>query len=252
MSLTVDVLPLAPLPLVRARVESTGPWALYGESEGRRWKVAEGVGDRWLSDPWAPVNVATTYTLTAGGSVESAGPAMRPYSGESALTDLAGRGVVDFRWHDGDDQAQDPRHVFFDVPGAALSPYLSADVAGAGGGAFSARTSGAGTVAMRALVAANDAVILHHNQALCRVPGCDVDPVRTVLLTAAPERRTGHVDRATREWSLSYRLVPQPWGYVPPVATVADYVAMWPTVGDVQASGLTVGDIESGGWLVDL
>lgn len=253
MTLSVDVLPLVPLPIVRARVEVAGAWTLHGESEGRRWKVAEGVGDQWLSDPWAPLNAATTYALTAGADSHSSGPVVRSYDGWHALTDLSGRGVVDFLWEKGggDPGEMEPRHSFFDVPGAALSPYLSGPVAGAGGGSLLARTVGGSTRAMRRLIAANDAVVLHHNEARCRYRDCDVEPVRTVLLTAAPEDLTSRMDRAERAWPLAYRLVPSPWGYMPPVATVADFMARWATVGDVQASGLTVGDIQSGGWLVD-
>lgn len=254
MSLTVDVLPLSPLALVRARVVAAGPWVLEGQAAGHTWKVAEGSGDGWLSDPWAPLNEAVTYTLTAGSSVETSGPVVRPYGGWHAVTDLRGRSVVDFLWmkSGGDPAEQALRQAFFDVPGSRMAPYMAAPVAGAGGGSLTARTVRGSSRAMRDLVAANAAVILHHNEKRCRIGECDVPRVRTVLLTAAPEDLTSRMDVAERSWPLSYRLVPSPWGFIPPVATVADFRARFPTVADVQSSGLTVGDIQSGGWLVDL
>src|SRR5690625_1945817 len=68
--LSVDVLPVLPLARVRARVEVEGAWTLTGASGEDTWQVAEGEGPTWLSDPWAPLNQAVTYTLPPGRSGE--------------------------------------------------------------------------------------------------------------------------------------------------------------------------------------
>lgn len=250
MSLTVDVLPIEPLPIVRARVDLTGAWALSGRvAEGSSWTVAEGTGPAWLSDPWAPLGVPVSYTLTAGEASWESGPVVRTFRGDDALTDLQGRGVVDFR-RGGSGREREPRHGFFDVPGEALQPYLSAPVAGAGSGAMTARVTGPDIDALDALVGRNVPVIVLHNRARCEIPGCRVPLALTVLLTAAPDERTGRVDVAEHVWSLSYRPIPTPWGFMPPVATWADARRVFPTVGDLKASGLTVDELRRGDWLV--
>lgn len=252
MSLTVDVLAVEPVPLVRLEVGVPGAWEVTGSSGGRSWTVAKGAGPSWLSDPWAPLNVETSYVLSSAGASYSAGPVLRPYDGENALTGLSGRGAVDFRWYEGGGDPGDIglRHGFFDVPGARFAPYLSAPVAGGGGGSLVARTVGADTRAMRALLDRNAPVVLHHTHRYCDVPDCDIELVRTILVTSATQDRTPRLDRAQREWSLSYRLVPHPWGFVPPVALVSDVPARFATVADLAGSGLSVADLAAGGWLV--
>lgn len=250
--LTVDTLPLDPVPVVRLHVETTGAWSLHGRGDGLEWKVGAGDGDAWVGDPWAPLNQVVTYELRRGSQVSTSEPVIRIYDGWDALTDMQGRGGVDFMWmkDGGAPVEQDVRHEFFDVPGSAWSPYLSAPVAGAGGGSLVARTSGTSTRALRALLARNVPVVLHHNENRCRRGDCDIPPARTVVLTAAPEDLTSRMDVAERSWSLTYRLVPPPWGYLPPVATLADMYARFPTVGDLADSGLTVGELAAGGWMV--
>lgn len=251
--MVVEVLPVAPLPVVRARVDVEGEWVLAGAADGESWEVAKGVGAAWVSDPWAPLNRPVTYLLTAAGQSWTDGPVVRSYRGDQVLTDLQGRGVVDFRWFagGGDPRALEPRHVFFDVPGESLPSFLSGPVAGAGGGSLTARTTGADTKAMHALLARNVPVVLLHNHAWCQIRGCDTPSVQTVLLTAAPADRTGRTDRVQREWRLAYRPIASPWGYVPAPSNNADMRARYPTVGDLKASGLTVGELAAGDWLVD-
>lgn len=253
MSLVVEVLPVDPLPVVRARVEAVGQWVLTGTADGESWEVAKGSGAAWVSDPWAPLNRPVTYLLTAAGQSWTDGPVARTYRGDQVLTDLQGRGVVDFRWFAGGGapRAVDPRHVFFDVPGESLSSFLSAPVAGAGGGSLTARTTGVDTKAMEALLARNVPVVLLHNHVWCQIRGCDTPSAQTVLLTAAPSDRTGRTDRVQREWQVAYRPIPAPWGYLPPVATGDDLRARFQIVGDVKGSGLTVGEVTAGDWLVD-
>lgn len=250
--LSVDVLPVLPLARVRARVDVEGSWILAGASGEDTWQVAEGEGPRWLSDPWAPLNQAVTYTLTAGGESWTVGPVARTFGGWHVVTDLRGGDMAEFLWEKsgGDPWERAPRHQFFDVPGRRLGPYMSAPVAGAGGGSLTARTVRESTAAMRRLVDANAAVVVLHNEARCQRAYCDVPLVRTVLLTGAPENVTDRLDEAERTWALSYQYVPAPWGYVPPVAKLSEPTPRWPTVGDLAASGLTVGELAAGDWLV--
>lgn len=247
--LAVDVLPLLPLHRVRARVEVEGPWTLTGHAEGRSWKVADGAGPAWLSDPWAPVGLAVGYTLTTDGGTFEAGPVVRTYHGYDAFTDLQGQGVVDFI-RESSRRSQQPRHTTMDVPGERLSPFMSAPVAGAGGGSLVARTLGPASDAMDALIGRNVPVVMLHNQVLCEIPGCRFEPVMTLLLRDVDEERTRRTDAAEHAWSLTYTPAPVPWGYVPPVATLGEMTERWPTVGDLAASGLTVGELAAGDWLV--
>lgn len=253
MSLTVDVLAVPPAALVRLRVDVPGTWELLGGSEGRSWTVAKGHGPAWLSDPWAPLGVGASYTLTTGGATFSAGPILRHYEGRNLITDLAGRRAADFAWsrHGGGRREYDlGRTVEFTVPGSAFGASLAAPTAGAGGGALVARIEGDSNDRMDELVMSNSTLVLLHNEAQCQRPVCDIPRVQTVRLTQVSQDMTGRTDVNEREWSIAYRLAPSPWGYVPPVATLGELRARFPTVGALRDSGLTVGDVASGSWLV--
>lgn len=259
MSLSVDVLGITPLVAVRAvlSVPAGRSWALTGGAGGWSWPVAAGVSDGGevvLSDPWAPLGIPSTYTLQHGGTQEQSGPVTRVWAGESALTDLSGRTVVDFRWMaaGGDPQEGVRRGSFLDVPGERLPVPTYASAAGVGGGALVAQTTMPGTGTMRDLLATDGPVILLHNEAACQIPGCDIAPARTVYLTRDDNDRTGHTSAATRAWSLSYRHVPAPHGYLPPVVTVADVAAHFGTVQALTDSGLTVAQLRRGDWLADV
>jgi len=256
MSLLVDVLPLQPLPLVRLIVDLPAgrTWKVTGHAGEHEWLAGEGTStgaEVVFSDPWAPLGVGATYTLEADGSW-AAGPVVRTFEGWHALTDLPGRQVASFLWEKdgGDPWTRSPRASFAEPWGSSLPVPVMGPVAGAGGGAITARTVGQGTRVMRRLVDANRPLVLLHNEGRCRLPECDVPLARTILLTAAPENLTSRMDRAERTWGLEYRLVPRPHAYLAPVATWGDVKAHWSTSAALAASGLDVADLRRGDWLV--
>lgn len=254
MSLTVDVLPFEPLPVVRAvvAVGASVSWRLTGQAGESEWLAGEGVGPAVFADPWAPLGVPATYTLTAGsGGPWVSGPALRSFRGDDVVTDLSGRTVAGFRRAaDGDPWAPEPRSSFVDVPGSAYGAFAADPVAGRGGGELTAWTTGADTRTLRRLVDANRPLIVLHNKARCRVE-CDTDAVSTVLLTGAPAERRGRTDVAERSWGLSFRHVPRPYRFLAPVVTWADVLEHWETAADLAASGLSNAALLRGDWAVD-
>src|SRR5690625_2842618 len=197
MSLSVDVLAVSPLPLVRLIVAlpSGRSWKVTGRAGEHEWLAGEGTsrgGETVFSDPWAPLGVEATYTLEAGGSW-AAGPVVRTFEGWHALTDLPGRQVASFLWEKGggDPWTRSPRASFVEPWGSSLPVPVVGPVAGAGGGAITARTVGRDTRVMRRLVDSNRPLVLLHNEGRCRLPECDVPLARTILLTAAPANTKG-------------------------------------------------------------
>lgn len=254
MSLTVDVVAIEPVPLVRLSVDVPGPWEVTGSSGGRSWTVAKGAGPGWLTDPWAPLGVDVSYELASAGATYAAGPVVRPYAGRNVITDLAGRNAVGFAWarHGGGRREYDvDRTAHFAVPGDPYGASLSGTSAGAGGGALVAWIEGDANAVMERLVMSMTPLIVLHNEAECPRSVCDIPRVQTVRLTQVSQDMTGRQDVVEREWPLVYRMEPQPWGWVPPVALVSDVPARFPTVADLAGSGLTVADLAAGGWLVD-
>lgn len=259
VTLVVDVLDVHPLAIVRAvlSVPSGRSWTLTGTSRDWSWQVAAGVSDGGevvVSDPWAPLGVSATYTLTHAGTQEQSGPITRAWGGGSAITDLTGRVVVGFQWmaRGGDPQEGGRRGSFFDVAGSPLPVPVYAANAGAGGGSLLTQTTRPDTDVLRTLLATDGPVILLHDLAACQVPDCDTAPARTVYLTSDENDRTRRRDAATRAWSLSYRYVPVPAGFLPPVVTVADVAAHFGTVQGLTDSGLTVSQLRRGDWLADV
>lgn len=256
MSLTVDVLPVEPLSMVRLVVDlpAGSSWRVTGRSGDTEWLAGEGTSsgrETALSDPWAPLGRAVEYVLTAaGGESWGAGPVVRVYRGEHALTDLTGRVVAGFRWAPGDPWGPQPRASFLDPWGSSLPVPVVGPTAGAGGGAVVAKTTGDHTRTLEQLVARNRPLLLHHNAHACQMPDCDVPPVRTIMLTGAEAERSGRTDVAERIWSLSYRLVPRPHAYLAPVATWVDDAAAFPIHADRTATGLSYAELARGDWLV--
>lgn len=257
MSLSVDVLPVDPLPKVRILVDlPTGrSWKVVGRCGDSEWLAGEGRSrgaEQAFADPWAPLGRPATYELTSEGTTNASGPVLRSYRGQHAITDLAGRTVVDFLWEkDGRDPWDlEPRGEFLDIPGAALPVTLGAPTAGAGTGSVPARTVGVHTRALRRLVQANRRLLILHNHRVCHLPDCDVPDVQTVKLTAAPSELTGRADRAERRWALAYRHVGRPWRYLAPVATGQDVVEEWATIADMLADVATGTELVRGGWSV--
>lgn len=238
MALLVDVLGRYPLPTVRAIVSGVPAgtaWELHGTSADGEWLVASGVstgGEVVTADPWAPLGVPTSYRLTFGATVQTDGPVVRRFGGDAAITDLTGRTVADVAWMaSGDERESERRGHFSQVPGARYMPARLDPVAGAGGGSVTVRASlpDAGTFA--GLLASNRPLILLHNRDRCQIPGCVVEPVRTVWFTADQNRVVPIVSHGVREWSLPYRVMPSGVrdGVVPVVSNrdVLERFASW-------------------------
>ncbi|HLR97041.1 MAG TPA: hypothetical protein VK053_21145 [Jiangellaceae bacterium] len=258
MSLTVDVLAVSPLPLVRLIVAlpSGRSWKVTGRAGEAEWLAGEGTsrgGETVFSDPWAPLGVPVTYTLTGGGTW-TGGPVVRTYEGQNAVTDLTGRTVADFAWHPtpGNPRTYEPRAVFVDPWGSSLPVPLVGRVAGAGSGALAARTVPPHTGTLRRLVEANRPLLLMHSHSggRCPIGDCDIPPVQTILLTGVTEDRRLRPDVSERVWDLAYRLVPRPHAYLAPVATWGDVKAHWAENSDLAASGLDNEALRRGDWLV--
>lgn len=261
MSLAVDVLPVDPLPIVRL---------LVSLPQGRSWKVTGSAGDvEWLagegrssgqeeafSDPWAPLGRPITYTLTAGsGAPDTAGPVLRSYRGQNAITDLTGRRVVDFAWHPspGNPRSYEPRVSYLDPWGSPMPVVSAAPTAGVGGGDLAVRTVPPFSRVLEDLTLANRPVIVHHSHSSgrCPVVDCDIEAVQTVMFTKATQDRRLRPDVSERVWTLSYRLIPKPYKFLAPVATWADVVARWSTNAELLATGMTNLQLARGDWLVE-
>lgn len=254
MSLSVDVLAVSPLPLVRLIVAlpSGRSWKVTGRAGEAEWLAGEGTsrgGETVFSDPWAPLGVPVTYTLTGGGTW-TGGPVVRTYEGEHAVTSLDGRTVAGVVWAPGDPWSLDPRAAFVDPWGSSLPVPVVGPVAGAGGGAVTLKTTGEATRTLLGLVGANRPLLLLHNAGVCRMSDCDIPPVRLVLLTRVEADRGGRRDVSERVWDLTYRLVPRPHAYLAPVATWGDVKAHWSSNAALAASGLDVAGLRRGDWLV--
>src|SRR5690606_40997438 len=123
-------------------------------------------------------------------------------------------------------------------------------VAGAGGGAVTLKTTGEATRTLLGLVGANRPLLLLHNAGVCRMPDCDIPPVRLVLFTRVEADRGGRRDVSERVWDLTYRLVPRPHAFLAPVATRRDVKAHWSTSAALAATRLDVAGLRRGDWLV--
>lgn len=238
MTLLVDVLGRHPLPTVRAivSVPAGAAWELHGTTADGEWLVASGTSTGYevvTADPWAPLGVPTSYRLTYGSTVETDGPVMRHYTGESAITDLTGRTVVNFRWMraGGDPRSGERRAHFSRVSGSAHMPARLDPVAGMGGGGLQAQTMQPSTDTFRALLASNRPLILLHNRSRCEVPGCDTPAAQTVYFTGDDNDRSARTDAAHRVWDLPYRILPSGVrdGVVPVVSNrdVLERFASW-------------------------
>ena len=228
------VLPGADLP---AGVPWDLSWEVRGHTGVPRGGSGIGTGEQVvLVDVGAPIGAPVTYTLRVGGEPTATGEVLRPYSGGSLLSSLAGDSLADFAWL-GDDPRQGVRRFHAsDVEGSRRPPLRLAPVAGDGSGSLVAVTSGRGTATLRALLTSNTPLLLLHNLARCEIPGCDIPPSELVYITADPNLRYGTVHAAEREWSLSFLLAADP---------EPGYRAGTSTWDDVDAAGLTWDELDA-------
>ena len=92
-------------------------------------------------------------------------------------------------------------------------------------GTLTARTQGVDTDAMRLLARARMKAVSVHSVRECQIPGCDIPPVRALVVTGASEKRDGVVTAARREWSIGWREASADSFSPAPVVTWGEYAA---------------------------
>lgn len=245
-------------------IDTTGmdaaPLLVWGEADGVTWWVRGGRGGRvvlpgevlTLLDPLAPLNTAIIYTVQVGSDTDSVA-GYRAYAGWHAITDLNGRGLVDFfRLDDGDARTATIRQAQFTIPGRDR-PVIRYETATDGGTNWEGRTTGVDTTRMRDLIHVGAPVILLHNRARCPLDPCDLEGAEIALITSSADKVTGNRLEAEREWSLSFTFADDPFAdVITPLSTVADFDAYWAgrTVGehDVEWGSRTVAEHAGQAW----
>lgn len=149
-----------------------------------------------VCDPLAPVGRETVYRQGAS-EIRLA----RASRGSHMVTDRTGHVMVPVRWLGSDDT---------DMGVSVVSQRTSRGVADrwplvGAPSSFSMEcvTSGAATEALRALVSGAGRLVVVHDETVCDVDGCDIEPVRVVVVSKATHQRTAHRPAVRRSWSLS-------------------------------------------------
>ena len=231
-----------PVVVVDATAWQGQPLRVFGTDGVHSWWVRGARGSLTidqsvyqLSDPLAPVNVPIIYYFQdSDGNETQVMQTVRGWAGRDLITDPNGLTGVEFARMDNGD----PRDVglfveTFYVPGREPLPRYQPSTTG--GSTVLARTEGATTNGLRDLLATSPLTIVHHNDARCEIPQCDVPRVQVVAVTGAPNQRVGTVDMARRDWSLSCTVTADPFADIlAPSSTVAMH--------DAYHAGLTVGE----------
>jgi hypothetical protein len=207
-----------------------------------------------LGDALAPVNTPLTYRIVRpwdGQTVEST-PVTRPWSGRSLMTDVIGGGRLDLIWQGDDSRAPDQRITAHEIPGRPTPVMVFAPVMGAGTVSLTARTSGAHTQTMTALVARPTIAVLFHNPARCfqcRRGVCDVPLTTVMALTSVSQARTPRQDQAERAWTIKGTIcsVPEPQRIVG-LSVWDDFDAAALTWVRLDAMGLSWDDFDATIW----
>lgn len=187
------------LPVIIFKADSGNRATVYGTAEGRRWVAWSGPrpsGATWFADPLAPLGVDATYTLGATDRV-----VLRRRGGVGdMLTRSDGRSPVHFVWRGDDSIEHHPGLSSMSTANGMADrwPLVPQPVTVS----VELETTGADTSRMRAYATVRDQLLLMHDRTLCQVEGCDVPPVRRIVIESASEERTEHRDRARRRWTL--------------------------------------------------
>lgn len=182
--------------------------------DGELWFTVAAGEVRLVSDAAAPLGAPVTYT--AGGETVTL---TRADSGKHLVTDVNGRGQARVRAVGADDTEIPSGVAFFDQGRPfARWPLLRQYEAGE----MVVRTDSEDTRMLAELAHVKSPVFSLHSPAACEIEDCDIPSVRQVVLTSANHQRTGRVDRAVREWDLSWRETDQSKGLAP-VVSWAEY-----------------------------
>ena len=219
------------LPSLRFPSTAGVRWQVVGRAGGRSWVAGRGVGhgdDVILSDPLAPVGVAVVYHAGSESVTLT-----RASMGSHLITDSTGHVVSRVRW-----VGDDSRTV-----NVALSSLSTARgvadrwplVQPPETVTMECLTDGADTATLRALAAVHDTIVVVHDQTLCRIPGCDVKPIRACVVSRASESRARNIAAATRSWSLTLEDRPGLVNETSPGGRIAPFHAPVVTWGEWQA-----------------
>ena len=165
--------------------------------DGERWFTVAAGEARLVSDAAAPLGTPVTYT--ADGETVTL---TRAGSGKHLITDVNGRNQARVRAV-GNDDTEIPSGVSFFDQGRSFARWPLARQFETG--EMVVRTDSEDTHALAKLAHAKSPVFSLHSPSACEIEGCDIPPVRQVVITSANHQRTGRVDRAVREWVLAWR-----------------------------------------------
>lgn len=185
----------------------------FGMVVGQRL-VKRVVGEALVSDAGAGAGVPVTYRF-AGRSVVLKRRGRPSASGASEDTQWVstadGETIanVDLLGDDSRDHNTDAT-VFVGSTGAQIPRYPLQTPPETGTLTFS--SFGGGTETLRAMVAEKAPLWVVHNEAVCRIPDCDIEGARLLVPHSMQENRSPRMDRATRMWSVSYTRVPDSLG----------------------------------------
>ena len=182
--------------------------------DGERWFTVAAGEARLVSDAAAPLGTPVTYT--ADGETVTL---TRADTGRHMVTDVNGRNQARVRAV-GNDDTEIPSGVSFFDPGRSVVRWPLARQYETG--ELVVRTDLEDTAALAELAHAKSPVLSLHSPAACEIPECDIPSARQIVLTSARNQRTGRVDRAVREWDLSWRETDQSKGLAP-VVSWAEY-----------------------------
>ena len=201
------------LPSLRVVAESAKVQVLR---DGELWFTVAAGEVRLVSDAAAPLGAQVVYT--AGAETVTL---TRADTGRHMVTDIRGRNQASVRAV-GNDDTEIPSGVSFFDPGRSVVRWPLARQYETG--EMVVRTDLEDTAALAELAHAKSPVLSLHSPAACEIPDCDIPPVRQIVLTSARNQRTGRIDRAVREWDLSWRETDQSKGLAP-VVTWGEYSA---------------------------
>ena len=233
-------------------------WRVTGTAAGRsdpdqQWTWTAGAAlatgrDQYLVDVLAPIGLPASYRLDVDST--SAGPVTRSSSLrlDWVTDDTARTGVSFMRAVEHEVQIASGVH-FYQVRGRSRPVVALDEAATIGAEQVVIRTEGLDKATLRAMLLANRPLVLLHNHAVCRLPGCDIAPAQRVIPTTSKGALTRRLDEAERLWTLDVQEIGADFGDLAPAVTWGDVLAHFGTWQAVRDSGLTWGALAEGAWL---
>ena len=240
-----------------------------GVPAGTRWRVTgtasgwSGLDGQWswmaaasvstgrpepFVDVLAPIGLPATYRLDVDST--SAGPVTRSSSLRlDWVTDDTARTGVSFM-RAVEHEVQIASGVYLYQVNGRTRPVVALDgVSTIGAEQVVIRTEGLDKATLRAMLLDNRPLVVLHNQAACRLPGCDIAPAQRVIPTTAKGALTRRLSEAERLWTLDVQEIDADFGDLAPAVTWGDVLAHFGTWQAVRDSGLTWGALAEGAWL---